>query len=317
MSSQMMLYNGNVEIGLQELASINTALLTSCDAIYLNANNYVKKNNDSSIYEHICTTIKFYEAEGIIRRWNYPNSPHDSSDTILLPANDYNVFSELIETRIHDEGLTSVYKFISDTAQEKASMMLDYKREYWDYAICKMLNATQILLSPISQYSRDSEVTLEPYSYPKTKQPLVSNIFKIARVDTVGLGLLTSKDMKSLIKSSKDFRLFIGNCQRQQDVLQDGKDLNADLEKFMQSLYKQYERNLPSLAKTILGLGFNVVGFLSVAPMAELLLNILSAGKDVIGEIDSSVNFNKNKMLYFTSKLAKKTRKVVEKSQNN
>lgn len=314
MGLQIMLYNGNVEIGLQELASINTALLTSCDTIYLNANNYVKKNISSSIYEHICTTIKSYEAEGIIRRWNYPYSHHDSRDTIILPTNDYNIFSKLIEMRMHDEGLTSVYKFLSDTAQEKASMMLDYKREYWDYAICKMLNATQILLSPISQQTKTSDEILEPYTYPETKRPLVSNIFKIAGVNTAGLGLLTSKDMKSLIKSSRDFRLFIGNCQRHQDVLQGGKDLNADLEKFMQSLYKQYERNLPSPAKTMLSLGLNIVGFLSFTPIAELLLNIFSTGKDVIGEIDNSVNFNKNKMLYFTSKLAKKTRKVAGKS---
>ena len=307
----MMLYNGNVEIGLQELASINTALLTSCDAIYLNANNYVKKINDSSIYEHICTMIKSYEAEGIIRRWNYPNSSHDSHDTIILPTNDYNVFSELIETRIHDEGLTSVYKFLTDTAQEKASMMLDYKREYWDYAICKMLNATQILLSPISQCSKASEDILDPYTYPEAKQPLISNIFRIASVDTVGLGLLTLKDMKSLIKSSKDFRLFVGNCQHNQDVLREEKDLNADLEKFIQSLYKQYERNLPSTTKIILGLLLNFAGFLSfMPPIMEFVLNIFSTGKDVIDEIDNSINFNKNKMLYFTSKLAKKTRKL-------
>ena len=57
-----MLYNGRQEIGLKELANINTALLSTSDYIFINANYLITKTRLDE-YEHIRRVMDDYIGE--------------------------------------------------------------------------------------------------------------------------------------------------------------------------------------------------------------------------------------------------------------
>lgn len=304
-----MFYNGRQEIGLRELASINTALLSTSDYIFVNANYTIAKANLDD-YEHISRVMDDYIEEGIIRLWDYPCT--DWSDLVtILPQQDYSYWDRLVSGDEQMEELKQLNDYLSnaDSSLERSSMVVDLKKERWHFAICHMLKADQIMLMPLQNEIKTGREQLSNYKYATHQEPAVKKIFDLSGINMHGLALLKASEMKKQIKRSKDFREFISITQKDGLVATDEMDyFNDKLSEFMKALSKEYAKSIPSPFKSLLGHAMNTTALLISGPIGYAL-SAASEAEGVVNDITSKT-FNNKSMLYFTARLARLTDKA-------
>jgi len=307
-----MLYNGNPEIGLSEIASINSALLTTCDAVFINNNHRVRSDN-AHVFEHVSEILEKYHASGLVSYWDYPTSPAQCD--IILPNNDYFYWHSKIESSLKAQPLVSLYNYLEhnqfDSPQESASMMVDVKKEYWHYAICNMLRADQIMHMPLAKSIPVSGMhPMRSFRYAAIEKPLVDKLFELSDVNVDGLGMLQYSDMKRLRRSSKDFREFIKRNQESHDASEDDiVYFNKHLNDFVHSLFQQYVSLRPSKPKSVFNQILNIVGFCTLPEGIGLAINAYAVGDGLVDDLLSKT-FNDKSMLYFMTKLSNKTKRA-------
>lgn len=302
-----MLYNGRQEIGLNELARINTALLTTCDFLYVNANYTVSQSNFTD-YEHIRGILDTYIGEGIIRLWDYPGCKQ-LDGVITLSQQDYTRWAKNIESNQQKEEVGRLDKYLEkiSSSLERSSMLVDIKKELWHYAVCNMLKADQIMFTQLSKQIELGLSKLKEYEYATKQEPLVQALFEISQVNTQGLALLSAPEMKKQIKQSKDFRSSIWRAQNGQ--VSDTDYLNRELKTYMQSMSKEYSQKLPSAWNSALGHGLDIAALL---PGIGFYAGLISTTKNAVDDITSRTHDNKI-LLHFTARLAKITNKASKK----
>lgn len=303
-----MFYNGRQEIGLRELASINTALLSTSDYIFVNANYTIAKANLDD-YEHISRVINDYIKEGIIQLWDYPCADWSEPVTILSQQ-DYNYWDRIVNGDEQTEDIKQLNNYLNcvDSSLERSSMIVDLKKERWYFAICHMLRADQIMFLPFKNEIKTGREQLHIYEYSVHQEPTIQKIFDFSEINMRGLALLKSSEMKKQIKRSKDFRDFISTAQKNGPVAKDEIDYyNKKLGEFIRALSKEYAKSIPSPFKSIFGHAINTTALLIPEPFS-CALSIASEAHEVTKDITSKTFNNKN-MLYFIAHLAKLTAK--------
>lgn len=301
-----MLYNGRQEIGIDELARINTALLTACDFLYVNANYSVSQANFES-YEHICMVMDSYIKAGLVQLWDYPGDKQ-LDGVEILSEHDYMHWAKQIDKSRQKESIAQLDKYLNHASSplERSSMLVDLKKEYWQYAICNMLKADQIMFTQLSKQMELELSQFKEYQYATIREPFVLRIFEITDINTRGLALLSASQMKKQIKAGKEFREYISRIQNGE--CGDTDYINHELNIFMKHMSKEYSQKLSSLPQSILGHSLNCAAFCT-APGVSLLSSIVSLTKGVADDITSRKH-DKKSLLHFTARLGKITRKA-------
>lgn len=155
------LYNDKYCIGLEELNKIYIALLTTSDLIYLNANVEIDKSVSVKEHEHINNCLVQLEQKGMLKYWCFPNDKFNRSRNIKyeslveLDKEEYNKYCYLINGYyFSNDKLASIFNIIKENdidkywVEETTSKILLCRKEYWSYAIMKMLNASGLLNCP-------------------------------------------------------------------------------------------------------------------------------------------------------------------------
>lgn len=304
-----MFYNGSLEIGLNELAGINTALLTACDFLYINAN-YMVTQADYESYEHIRGVMDAYIGEGLIRLWDYPGRCQSDRVTVL-PPQDYMHWNKIVGANQHGEQMKRLDDYLEQSSAflERSSMLVDLKKEYWHYAICNMLKADQIMFTQLSKQIEAELSQLDMYRYAGRQEPLVRRIFSLTQVNTQGLALLTAPEMKRQIRNSQDFRSYISQIQNESG--DDSEYFQRELIEFMRDVCGQYARHMQTAPQSILGHGLNIAAFCPL-PGVSFAAGVIATAKGAFDDITTRTH-DKRSLLHFTTRLAKLTNKAEKK----
>lgn len=155
------LYNDKYCIGLEGLNKIYIALLTTSDQIYLNANVEIDKSLSIKEQKHIDTSLEQLERNGILKYWCFPNDKFNRSRNVKyeslveLDKEEYNKYCYLINGYyFSNDKMASIFNIIKENnienywVEETTSKILLCRKEYWSYAIMKMLNASSLINCP-------------------------------------------------------------------------------------------------------------------------------------------------------------------------
>lgn len=302
-----MLYNGNRELGLAEIAAINAALLTTCDGVFINANCSIKPG-DVSTYEHIYFLLNKYHDEGLVYYWDYPNTGLQTD--YVLPEADYLNWAKMIDSASSGETSFSLLQYLDGFGerglQERSSMLVDVKREYWHYAISNMLPTTQFLHAPLSRTVEQTAFpTAQAYRYGVHQQPLAERLFTMSEIDTEGLALLSFGQMKRLRKASTEFRALI---EQWTSSLPSDPDETAEhaLVAVSADLFKEYRALTPTVPRRALSHLLSVTGFLALPVGLQLLLASIGVAEDALPAISAPTRPNKG-MFYFLARVSRAT----------
>ena len=304
-----MLYNGRQEIGLKELANINTALLSTSDYIFINANYLITKTRLDE-YEHIRRVMDDYIGEGIVRLWDYPCTDWQDGVTVLSQQ-DYSHWNRLLSGDEQVKELQQLDDYLSraESSLERSSMVVDLGKERLNFAISQMLKADQIMLMPLQKELETGWAQFSNYRYATHQDPTVKKIFDLSGINMYGLALLSTSEMKKQIKKSKDFRAFISDAQTNGSVAANEIDyFNGKLDEYVKALNKEYGKSIPSPFKSLLGHAMNATALIVPANVGTAL-SVVSEAQGWLNDITSKT-FNNKSMLYFTAHLAKLTAKA-------
>lgn len=300
------LYNDKYSLGLEELNKIYIALLTTSELVYLNANVEINKNLSIVEQKHIISSLNQLEKKGLLKYWCFPNDKfhhdgicHDS--LIELNKDKYKEYSVLINNvYFNKENLVSLFQMIQENdtnkcwVEETTSKILLCRREYWCYAIMKMLEANSLINSfngilPRKALFNDSSVN------PNISNYLVKELFFKSNLS---FSSLSGDDIAEFCSNTRNQRL-------KKKIIENDSSINLD-----SALNQAIEWAKQKENKSISSVVTDVMALLLPQPLSNIV-SMMKLGAEVMDENEMSVS----KVSFLLYKTQKRAIKHLEKKK--
>lgn len=233
MSTNSILYNGNVEIDTQMLNSIIQSVVTFTDDIWINSNITLSKNMPTTTWENAHDIISLLEDKQIIKRWSFPHSEinekscetgNKNSPIIIdttakskpsrkideIPFDKYeeinNQINKIFLTNKNLLPTTSLtYQPIRDVKNEieTTSKVISIRKEYWSVAIASLLGANSLLIA--SKYKNIWLTASEKLRYPLVEKEVIQHILENYCL-VPDMTMLKPEDIIKLHDKNKNFK---------------------------------------------------------------------------------------------------------------
>jgi len=276
------LYNDTYCIGIEELNKIYLALLTSADCVYINANTEVDWQLENEIYEHIKNNLETLYKGGYIVYWRFPFERPKYANEIVLEKNEYAMWDEMInKTYFNTDKMRSIFKFLSNgvdaltVREENTSKILLIRREYWSYALLKLLKADKVMnyfagwMPHYEHLATINTASIEDMAIKKVFSAVSSSVFA-----------LNANDVIVINKKNKKLRTNLNSLNLKKDMpkdeiisilLSEAIDANIEVVKHEKSIFKGAATDIPVTLASFIA-SFTPIG---------IVTGIASSGKAV------------------------------------